>query len=40
MRNPLRAGLFALVVAAAAVAVAPAAHAGATDPGCAARRST
>jgi beta-lactam-binding protein with PASTA domain len=32
MRNPLRAGLFALAVTAAALAVAPAAHAGSTDP--------
>ncbi|MFC5006930.1 PASTA domain-containing protein [Dactylosporangium cerinum] len=32
MRTPLRAGLFALVVAAAALVTAPAAHAGSTDP--------
>lgn len=32
MRNPLRAGLLAMVVATAALAVAPAAHAGSTDP--------
>src|SRR5688572_9298906 len=32
MRFSLRAGLFAMAVAAAALTVAPAAHAGATDP--------
>jgi beta-lactam-binding protein with PASTA domain len=32
MRAPLRASLFAMAVAAAALAVAPAAHAGSTDP--------
>jgi beta-lactam-binding protein with PASTA domain len=32
MRHPFRAGLFALVVAAASLAVAPAAHAGPTEP--------
>ncbi len=32
MRNPIRAGLFTLVVAAASMIVAPAAHAGSTDP--------
>jgi beta-lactam-binding protein with PASTA domain len=32
MRHPFRAGLFALVVAAASLAVTPAAHAGSLDP--------
>lgn len=32
MRHPLRAGLFAAAVTMAALAVAPAAHAGSTDP--------
>lgn len=32
MRNPIRAGLFTLAIAAASLLVAPAAHAGSTDP--------
>ncbi|MEV4509563.1 PASTA domain-containing protein [Dactylosporangium sp. NPDC049525] len=32
MRHPLRAGLFAIALAAASLAVAPAAHARSTDP--------